>query len=355
MKLYIALFVCLFPFVTVGAELAIEIPPGGSSSELILESSADTVYSLERSENAASGPWTGTDILIGDGTVQVIPISLPTDKTFYRVERVLDPATFTLPPSDPNPSPDNDFSEELQLAFTGIGSGQIITTGWVLPDEKSSSTVDIDKEVTFTDLAGVEVITPPFVVLGEGNDKVGDDPESFASESPAPANRPASTRPIRAPGVEIYQNGAPSGNTGSIIIDGNQVSIDGVGPFDFGRDFGRNPTLEERVREAVQNAPEPPSELQRQIACGEGALSVANARIVSSTYSITTRLPDGTSIVETHSFHFQYALVYNCETETLERVVYLRYSSRSQFFSQTGEPVGSPASESASYIDIDAR
>jgi len=357
MKPYIAVisFMCAALTLTTASELQIEVGSGGTQGALRLESITDTVYSVERSENPSSGTWTGTDIVFGDGTGQVVPVTLSSDKTFFRVERVLDPLTFTLPPSDSNPSPDNDFSGDLQLAFTGSGSGQIISNGYLLPEQQSISTDDFDVEMTFTDLNGVEIVTPPFVVFGEGMEAAEPGTERLSDPAREHSKRSSPTRPIRAPGVQIYRNGAPSGDTGSIIIEGNEVSIDGIGSFDFGRDFGRNPTIEERIRDAVSNGPEAPSDLQRQIACSEGALNVANARIVSSSYSITTRFTDGTRIMETYSFHFQYALVYDCETDTLQRVVYLRYSSRSQFFSQTGEPVGSPASESASYLDIDPR
>ncbi|MFH1337165.1 MAG: dockerin type I repeat-containing protein [Candidatus Zixiibacteriota bacterium] len=110
------------------------------------------------------------------------------------------------------------------------------------------------------------------------------------------------------------QNGAPWESRG-IQINGNTVMV-GNNYFTFDDPSPLDPSLGRMVLDKKYDPPPALTAQQISTACGEGALSIANCRIISAFYTKLSSWWAGSSThcVRTESFHFlfEHAWVYDC-------------------------------------------
>ena len=336
-----------------GEELALE-RPSPSVLLLTIDTEGATFYSIERTTTLdQSDSWDNFADIIGDGTPQTVPLPpvVGTEIQFFRAVRLFDDTTFTLAPGEKSPNPDTAFPNFIELAFNGSAPGQFIISGVEPPTTEAATIAGVDLERTFSDLSNAQVWSLPTV--GPTAARVGTRVAKQDEKNTATAN---ADRPLRAPGSVVYRDGELVSEDGDIFIDGNEVSIGGRedDAFDFGQEFGLEPTLADAIRDALANPPGSPSDSDIFMACAEGALSVGNFRIIASTFSRTEQLADGSGFTEFYDLLFSIGVEYNCETMQRQRKIYLSYTCRVQFFGEGGMVIGE-FSDRASYLDTDSR
>jgi hypothetical protein len=88
-------------------------------------------------------------------------------------------------------------------------------------------------------------------------------------------------------------------------------------------------TLEELVRAAAAEAPPAPTPDVLRKACAEGALALANARVVSVLHRVQKQSVSGARVDEssrTADFVLDHAWTYDCKTGVLERRLTMRFA-----------------------------
>lgn len=202
------------------------------------------------------------------------------------------------------------------------GFGLTVTDSMTSNDPNDDTTITIVRRLHFNDSAFIIQVVP---FSTENSDIESEPGDEAAAKTTDGRSNPRSW--VNFPPSYCSYNGSSVSCT-PLEVSGDQVTF-GLEVVDFGDPWPVGPpTLSDMVRDVLHNPPPMLTAMQISQACSEGAISIANCRIVSVLKSITrqTTNAQGTwRFVGTYSFAFEHCWEFVCPNGPQRRKLFMSY------------------------------